>query len=387
MKNVMVIYMKTLKEAIQCICWFAGDLDLSVIDAGDFKKLYKKAALLVHSDRISHFDCPYTMVDVNNAWEITSKAGWLAVANQLGLSVQVSSNASFAWENDPLHEASVPSFFSVATLSRKEWQFTDSKREDFSWFGFAHCTYFEDLKWEYRYWAGSESMCLTDLTNALLFKRTCISYRIVSNSRFSRGVGIDSSEAFYRLFNDKAGGYSPSAVISWLRNLEMQDLGKGYGFGAVFNIENIEIKIYREETQSHKVFTPFNLERMKPLTELPKKWTIAHLRRILANGQFTKLKQNYYLTDDYAHDAAVNSRKGYIQNPIKMLVGLVGDDLGHLYASTNDSGECVISFGYHSNDGRSVKIDLNNRYPLVDMEKEETEYLSGSIDLRLLAAG
>ncbi len=374
-----VISMKNLRTAIECLAYFATDLS-ELTDIVAVRKLYKKAALVVHSDRAKQQNCPHNMTQVNAAWEIVCKARWEQVASILGL--QVKCDVDRCWTDDPLHNATVPAFYTVDTLCRKAWNICDNDQdESFKWFGSGHCTYFQNLKWQYEYWSGSECMLLTDLQNALLFRKECVSYRIVM-----KAFRADMCKAFYELVRKYAKSSSPEDVIQWLHTIEMVDLGKYQGVGAKFiSSDDVEVVIYRQSQPSHTVFTPFDIQRMKPLTELPKKWTIAHLRRVIANGQFVRLKQDYYLTDDYAYDAAVNYRKGYISNPFRMLAELIGDDLSRLYPTSAD-GQMVLHFGCHSNDGRSITIDLNCRYPAVDMSDEESIYLQGPIRVKELVA-
>jgi hypothetical protein len=375
--------MKKLSKAIECLVFFCSDVS-QLVDIASVKKLYKKAALVAHSDRAKENACPYSMAEINAAWETVSAANWSELASLLGIAVKPVAIES-CWTDDPLHKATVPAFYTVETLSKMAWRFESgksSKDANFSWFRSGR-TYFSDLKWELNYWPGSECFALTDLQNALAFRKECISYRILLSGKTSKG---DVCRAFCDLVNANCRDNSPEAVIEWLGTLEMKDLGRYKGFGASFDLDDVEVRIYREVQASHEVFTPFDLGRLKPLTEYPKKFTIAHLRRAIANGQFYGLKQDYYLTDDYAHDAACNYRKGYIANPLEMLSKLIGDDLSRLYQSGSDSGKVVLNFGYHSNDGRSITIDLNCRYPLVDMADEEGSYLQGPIQVKELVA-
>lgn len=374
--------MKTLKEAVNCLIWFSSSINLAIENLDGVRKLYKKAALLVHSDRQGSETCPFTMVDVNAAWELISKYSEAKVMEIVSDCIGSESrkaafeSAANAWKNDPLHEASVPAFFTVNTLSRDAWNLVDSS-EEFRWFSAFNTTYFQDLHWEYKHWSGSESMCFVDLTNAYLVGKKCVSFRLHFNINKR---DADSCSAWYKLLREQCQSTHPKAVVEWLESLEMSDMGRGLGVCASFIVGDVEVRIYRDELQANQVFSPFVLERLKPVVEAPTRWTNVHLRRIVANGQFTQLKQNYYYTDDYAYDAATNFRKGYIKNPIKSLAEMLGDKL-HIYSSVDKSGKIRLSFGAHSNDGRSLIVDLNNRYPSVDMETEEIEFLQGPIKL------
>lgn len=374
--------MKTLKEAVSCLIWFSPNINLTIESLDDVRKLYKKAALLVHTDRKSSETCPFTMVDVNAAWELISKSPEAKVMEIVSDCIgsesrkAVIETAANAWTNDPLHEATVPAFFTVNTLCRDAWDVVDSS-EEFRWFSGLHKTYFQDLNWEYKFWSGNESMCFVDLTNAYLVGKKCVSFSINFNINKREA---DSCSAWYLLLKEQCQSTHPKAVVEWLKRLEMSDMGRGVGVCARFIVGDVEVRIYSDERQANQVFSPFALERLKPIVETPTRWTNVHLRRIIANGQFVRLKQDYYHTDDFASDAAENFREGYIKNPIKSLAKMFGDTL-HIFSSVDKSGKIRLSFGAHSNDGRSLIVDLNNRYPSVDMETEEIEFLQGPIKL------
>lgn len=67
------------------------------------------------------------------------------------------------------------------------------------------------------------------------------------------------------------------------------------------------VDVYVSTIQSKRVFSPFGT--LNPIKDRPKKWTIAHVARALFNGQGS-VRVDMVLTDDYAHDAAVNFQKG-----------------------------------------------------------------------------
>jgi hypothetical protein len=174
---------------------------------------------------------------------------------------------------------------------------------------------------------------------------------------------------------------SPASVWKWLESLSYVEQGKYHGVCSFLLVGNARLKIYRDEEKAAKVFSPFVVDRVKPVTEMPEKWTILHLRKILANGQFRSYTQDFYYTDDYAYDAAVNFRKGYIANPLESFSDALTCGSMRVWERVAEDGTVSLHFGAHSNDGRSLIVDLNNRYPIVDMEAEEKQYLKGEINL------
>ena len=68
--------------------------------------------------------------------------------------------------------------------------------------------------------------------------------------------------------------------------------------------------------------------------------------RALINGQFESLRKNYYLTDDYAWDAAVNFQEGEIADVINFVEKIVEDPSG--WRAYRDGG--TVSISCHSFD-------------------------------------
>ena len=364
--------MKTLNDAVTCLLSFG-----SAEDGKGLKKLYKKAALLVHSDRAKAHGITYTMTDVNRAWELVSKS----LEGALGLiegSIVSRRNRAFSdsWMNDPLHEATVPSFYSVDTMAEKAWQIVDSgETGDFTWFNPSkHSTFIKDLNLEYRYYYGGDVLALYSLENAFKTGKQSTGYRIC----YDRNGDGHFMEAFSEILNELCNSQTPKGVWKWLESLEFVDGGPYQGVRAEVTIGRHTVRVYRDNVPGNKQFSPFDLDRVKPVAKIPKKWTVVHLRKILANGQFRSYKQDYYYTDDYSRDAADNYRKGYFSNPLESYSDILTCTSQRVW-SREEEGIIELHFGAHRNDGRSLIVDLNNRYPVVDMSDEEQEYLKGDI--------
>lgn len=151
----------------------------------------------------------------------------------------------------------------------------------------------------------ANSLVLTDITNALKVGKECQGYAI--------NVWPASPAALHNFWN-KAGG-TPEKVWEYLEALDfaenysekMNDAGSG----------EITLTVYRRSVKGVRMYSPFALANMKPLKEIPSKWTVRHAIRALVNKQVEGVRKNYYLTDDYAGDAASNFRKGEI-DPIDL---------------------------------------------------------------------
>ena len=87
------------------------------------------------------------------------------------------------------------------------------------------------------------------------------------------------------------------------------------------------IKIWPRDIKAIRLL-PLDVSIISPLKSIPKKWTIRHIVKALVNGQYKNLKKNYYLTDDYAYDAAYNFRAGLIEDAIGFAAKLVKEPTG-----------------------------------------------------------
>ena len=143
------------------------------------------------------------------------------------------------------------------------------------------------------------SVKIIDLTNALKRGVNCDEFTIQGD------FNNDSASKFFYEFQ-----YDIKRLMSFLRALKFN---KGH-YGGYDGIEYGEVTIYKSFEKGIRVFSPFNLDQIKPLKSEPKKWTITHVIRALLNGQYKSLKCEGVYTDDYAYDAAIDFHKGEISN-------------------------------------------------------------------------
>lgn len=116
-----------------------------------------------------------------------------------------------------------------------------------------------------------------------------------------------------------------------------------------------DIKVYRYEHKSVNFFSPFNLTNLKPLKEVPKKWTTKHVVRMLANGQFEDLRRDSRYTDDYASDAAYNYYKGSINDVSAFMIRLLDGANHGWWIGSNGGSAGRISINCHHFEYNSVK--------------------------------
>lgn len=152
-----------------------------------------------------------------------------------------------------------------------------------------------------------------------------------------------------------------------------------------------DFKVYLRECPGVKTFSPFSLDRLNPLKEIPSKWRIAHVVRMLANDQFKDLTMRSRYTDDYAYDAAVNFGNGTQLDRNGMLRTLVErSGGGWVSGGTEDGGklginchsfeynECTIKLGDTSKrKKRQVKSKKAIAVSVSDVEVKETK-INGS---------
>jgi hypothetical protein len=137
----------------------------------------------------------------------------------------------------------------------------------------------------------ADTISITDLTNALRVGKTC--KRVSINH-----IAYDDYEAV------------PKFTKVYLTAI--QSLFDDFNDGD--SVELRDVHVYCTEYKGIQVFSPFNLKYMKPLTEIPKKWTVKHALRALLNGQYTEFNKTLRLSDDYAYDSASNFGKGVIKD-------------------------------------------------------------------------
>ncbi|WP_199438423.1 hypothetical protein [Vibrio owensii] len=150
-------------------------------------------------------------------------------------------------------------------------------------------------------------------------------------------------------------------------SISVDRLGEPLG---MIEIDEHEFEFSIEICKPTGYLNPYTLqETLKPVKELPERLTIRHLMRILVNGQFCRLKQNFHLSDDHLFDTAFDFSNGYIDNPFSIIKSWFGNtrrSCTRLYADKNNN----IDFGSHSNDSMSLVFVEGNRYSAVDLTED-----------------
>lgn len=184
---------------------------------------------------------------------------------------------------------------------------------------------------------------LTILDNALLAGKECRTYI----ARAKQGKVIDVINGMEKA----AGAYTPQALRDYFETLTFAE-GR-YGFEAIELDEKVEILL--SVKASNRTYSPFALNRLKPLTKVPAKWTMTHVRQALANNQFEKLMCSGVYTDDYFYDSAINFRKGAIEAE-PMLEQIVSSPSGWRTYLSKDQKQVTLNCHHFDNNSFMLKL-------------------------------
>ena len=197
--------------------------------------------------------------------------------------------------------------------------------------------YLEDIKCYYRRPYSGDSITLTDLQHAGRVGKTCKSWTIYPVS------------------------YGDNVLLQLVNEEKIQtckDLFEAITSGREFET----VRVREREEKAVDVFSPF--EEMKPLKELPSKWTKRNFAQAVLSGQIFRGEVAYRYTDDYAMDAAYNFSEGV---PLHMpsFAKCVLEDWSSLTSVRTHSGEPCrdgsysISYSEYSNSGKTLWFDVN----------------------------
>ncbi|NEX60097.1 hypothetical protein [Noviherbaspirillum galbum] len=201
--------------------------------------------------------------------------------------------------------------------------------------------YFEDPHLSYHY--SHTGMRVRLLDNA--FKPGAVVRCYYVESRFNNPVAT-----YNHISRELGGDVRPETIAQYLSTLSFA-AGR-YGFEPI-DVSD-EVRLHYSEGNGTNTFSPFALDRLKPLREVPAKWTMAHAKRALANHQFRNLRCNGVYSDDYAYDAAVDFHRGPVDHLV-MLEKLVESPSGWW---TSLDGNGSVSLCCHHFDSNSFQLEM-----------------------------
>lgn len=151
--------------------------------------------------------------------------------------------------------------------------------------------------YDYRCGEEVESLSVHDVSNAFKSGKMCESF-------FLEATGDNAIGALCAYL--AAVNYNLPAFFDWCASLDVDY----EAYGTKYVDSERQITIYKRDNKGVETFSPLALSHLKPLKEIPKKWTISHVRRLLAAGQYSYCGTEMRLTSDYAYDAANEFGKG-----------------------------------------------------------------------------
>lgn len=337
----------SLNEAVSTLIPFLSERDVCPKQA--LKKAYKVAALYQHPDRNGTTINQVTMSDLNSSWSIIKKS----TKEQLQILLDGINGFKAPieeWEVDPLRGAKVPSFESVDTMINDSFNIVDSFSElsQSKFYISGDVYYVKDLNLSFEFVTSfwSASILITDLSNALSSKN-CKQVLLKREGNEQHALSI---------FHD---------VKNWLGDFNSMDL------------ELIQTKvdtIIKGELPGKYTFSPFHLDRLKPLDKLPKQWRGGNrqqLIRAIANGQYMEFTEDF----SFEMDGGMYDRgRSYIHNPMTFLKSAIinpSSEFRNIWGKGESLGS--LCFGPHSNESCSLIVVLENRFPLEDMKDEFDE--------------
>ena len=206
--------------------------------------------------------------------------------------------------------------------------------------------YFEESMLHVKSYASGGQIHFTMLDNALQSGKSVTSFLFDE-----RKSGSSSTCDVLNALSALCGGITtPSTIRAYLETID-QGVGSEYECRDL-SVRGYEIRMTVRKTSAVRVYSPFALARLKPLTEIPAKWTLVHAKRALANGQFNNLHCNGKYSDDYAFDAATNYGMGQLDG-MAMLQKLVTSPSGW-WTSLNPETLSVSICCHHFDSNRMV---------------------------------
>jgi hypothetical protein len=375
-----------------------------VLSSGiSIKKAYKIAALKSHPDRDG---CGEQMVKINEAYNLLKS---LFDVNQVNAEV-VRDDIYAKNEGHKLCGAGIPAFKPLKQLFREALDIRDDL-DEMPGIRIVHpsnyqqSVFFQYLGDDFKVSWNQDNIYIDCITNAGRVGKVCSGIQIAVSEWKCDDSSMMLTNVLSLLLNDlhfhggsAENGFSWAVVYQKLTksineavNISDSEMSATFFEHTLIykqerysydrwrlELSNAHVSIYTREEKAIGVFNPFKVHIVyKPLTKLPNKFKAVDLIKVLANGQFAEFKRNYMLTDDYAYDNAVDSRRGYIDNPTKAIIdwiedrGRSGSDSSRVYLH-DESGIKSVRFGFHLNDSSSLTVDLANSYPLIDLSDDVT---------------
>jgi len=211
----------------------------------------------------------------------------------------------------------------------KDWHLVRSLRQ----------VYVQDCQVKVSLWGvDSHELSLTMLENAQKIGAECPRFNFSPNDA---GGGLQALCGLLR-----AVDYSLSDLVQVLAAADFER-GSVELFGMVVTC-SVEPAI--------RVFSPFHIDRLKPLDKVPRKWTVRHALRAIVNGQYDGFRCTGIMTDDYAWDNERNFGRGECKAPLLFVQRVLESPSGwRVYAEDNNR----VALNCHSFDCNELRVNLD----------------------------
>jgi hypothetical protein len=207
---------------------------------------------------------------------------------------------------------------------------------------------------------------LTDLSNSFLRGETCRKFRIKTPD-----APVKDRENSPEKLLLAAGGVTALFIylVNRLENGYFEDDGYSQKYEETY--EGTRFVVYAEEAKGIRTFSAAHLDQIKPLSSLPKKWTVRLALRAALSGQVSKWHVDGIYTDDYAFDNAYEYQRGELSQYLAKARRIWENPSGwNVRTSYKDGGDkTMISLDCHNFDTNTLHIDL-------DAEAHDIDYFT-----------
>lgn len=188
---------------------------------------------------------------------------------------------------------------------------------------------------------GGMQVRIIELANAMRVGKTCKSVRIDSWQG-----GAEAVNSFLVQLEEEFGTIADF----------MESTNESHTAG-----EANDVRVTVEEFKAKSTFSPFAAAKLKRLTKLPAKWTLDNLAKVIANGQFSVLKQNFYM--GYDEPTERDELRDARLSPLGQIKDIVNKnvEVRRQHEVFADSHEVRVSYSAHSNDSRECIVNLQMR--------------------------
>ncbi|MBY8168124.1 hypothetical protein KW507_15730 [Vibrio fluvialis] len=384
------------KLSVQIAAEILGITDLKQVTLPMLKRIYKRAIMTAHPDLGGKKEDAQLLNSAYSALKVYVPK--LDVENTSHEEGEVFTEREVEdWfykrtDGHPLHDSRLASMFSLVTLIKDAFHIAESipNIDSLSGHTYRKGVFFQDQGRDYRLggslWQHNSFYTITDVTEFGQVRGSTYEITILVDNYSPE---YDERTAFVsNVMREWLGkkefswaSFYTQMMQAWHTSLELKSAVDVYGCsfvmvsesrGTVTMKDKSVLTITFKEVPLNKGINPFDLSPFKPLKQAPRKWKIRDLVCVLLNGQFYGLKRDYYYTDDYALDNANRFSKGYYDNPIEVALKWVGAWRRSCTSLYDINSNGCITFGFHSNDSSTLRLDISNRYPIVDIEEEVT---------------